>query len=321
MAYETREKWLGAAVGELAELLKEQGVPELPKLQVGCGFAKSGGKLHFIGQCFHPTWTEDGTTQIFICPTLGADPVRLLDVLLHELVHAVAGTKVGHRGRFKELCLALGLKGKMTATYAEPGTPLHDQLTAIAARLGQYPHAVMRRPEQEAKKPGSGGWIKFISRKDHGYFLRLSPKSLALAEALGASGAPTDPWGEEMVTEDELEESEDGEAKPIVKEPILYMHTAKAVREGHPSDRVFLVVGRNGAELNAWKCTLRPGGLEHPVFPECVLAFSAEALQRGNIPEGANGSAPTASFRPDSFYRRVTLAQLRVLADSAKGQS
>jgi hypothetical protein len=98
-------------------------------------------------------------------------------------------------------------------------------------------------------------------------------------------------------------------------ELTLFMHTAKAVGRSSavmsaPDDRVFLCVETDGRQFLAWKCRLTPRGLEHPAFKQ-PLSLNEFALWRGMIVNTAhNGSEPTAVFKPDSFYRRVTIEQL-----------
>src|SRR5262249_40594880 len=86
--------------------------------------------------------------EIFISPTL-ADPMRVVGVLAHELIHAIVGGEVGHRGPFKRLALAIGLTGKMSATVE--GDVFKTALQAILEDLWPYPHA-----ELDAKKRLSG---------------------------------------------------------------------------------------------------------------------------------------------------------------------
>lgn len=108
--------------------------------------------------------------------------------------------------------------------------------------------------------------------------------------------------------------------KPQIKKVkprlIMYLHTSKAVKKGCPANRVFLVVDKSATKayaghLVAWKCTLSPRGLLHPAFKE-PLPLTASALATGCIRNrAANGSEPTAIFKPDSLYRRVTLEDVR----------
>ncbi len=87
-----------------------------------------------------------------------------------------------------------------------------------------------------------------------------------------------------------------------------WRHTKKAIRKGHPADRLFAVIGSttdDGAYLLAWKCTeVGPGQVSHPAFPSKLInLLDEEAFISG----GLNGSKPTAMFRPDSFYEEIVL--------------
>jgi len=98
----------------------------------------------------------------------------------------------------------------------------------------------------------------------------------------------------------------------------MYMHTPKAVRHNSglivaPPDRVFLVVNSLRGQHVAWKCELTRSGLRHPGFAS-VLKF--DELERGFILKARNGAEPTAIFKHDSFYKKVTLAHLRAAAVS-----
>ena len=191
-----REAWLVEAVNLLDErFFKDKGYVRPPLLSVSCGFPL--GKRSAIGQCWTPDVTEDGTIHMFICPSLSA-PVSenavqpaVLDVLLHEMIHAYVGLEEKHGGMFKKLALEFGLEGKMTATYVTPGTVLHTVLEVIAEKLGAYPNSKLdkRAPLKIAKK---GGYLKFQSVSNDKYRVFVSP--LAVEEM----GIPLDPMGQEM---------------------------------------------------------------------------------------------------------------------------
>lgn len=139
--YETREEWLTRAAALLRPLFDEQGAGDYPRFRVSGGFPK-GGRGKTVGQAWTPEASGDETAELFISPEMD-EPTRVLDILVHELVHAVVGNEHGHRGPFKELAKALGLEGKMTATVA--GEELRERLEGIAAKLGPYPHASLTR--------------------------------------------------------------------------------------------------------------------------------------------------------------------------------
>lgn len=199
--HSTRETWLLAAVELLRPLLKtsECELKAPVKVSIGVGTKKA------IGFCYNAECAHDKVTRhVFICARL-TDTTEVLATLLHELVHAGLPDGVKHGKPFRTVVRALGLAGKPTATYAEKDSPLHKQLLEIAEQLGEYPHVGLN-PVRKKDKPPAGGWIKYVSKTNpEEYYLRLSPKSLEMG------GAPTDPWGDVMVAEDELGMEDDDE--------------------------------------------------------------------------------------------------------------
>lgn len=194
----TREGWLAAGMKALGHRYFEDKGYGLPaRMQCSCGWCRGNAKA--IGQCWSPEVTADGTTHMFICPTLG-EPVTVLATLLHEMIHAAIGVEEKHGKLFRKLAKEMGLAGRATATYAEPGTPLHADLCIIAEKLGVYPHSAMVKKPAKQKK--SNGWIRLRSTEDENYKVVISPKMVE------EHGAPVDPWGNEMVPMDWEGESE-----------------------------------------------------------------------------------------------------------------
>lgn len=72
--------------------------------------------------------------HIFVNPTVTS--LMALDILVHELVHAVV-QEPGHSERFKEVVAAIGLDDKGTASSAEE--VLMKRLIEIRNILGAYP--------------------------------------------------------------------------------------------------------------------------------------------------------------------------------------
>jgi hypothetical protein len=136
----------------------------VPAVRVSVGIPKGRGTA--IGQCWNGAASSDGLAQVFISPKLD-DAARVLDVLAHELIHAVV-PDAGHGAPFKRIALAIGLTGKMTATVAGP--TLKAELERLAAELGPYPHARLDFDRGGPKKQGTRlgkvqcGWCGYTCR-------------------------------------------------------------------------------------------------------------------------------------------------------------
>jgi hypothetical protein len=73
------------------------------------------------------------------------DPVKIGEVLAHEMLHAALPIGTGHRGQFRERCKQIGLEGNPSQTVA--GEWLRGMLTGIVANYGAFPHAKIVIPE------------------------------------------------------------------------------------------------------------------------------------------------------------------------------
>lgn len=172
--FATREEWLVAAVGALTPLFEEVG-ETVPAMRVSVGWPGGRGqKNNVIGQAWARQAAADGVAQVFISPVLD-DAVRVLDVLVHEMVHVVDGNESGHRGRFARIAKAVGLEGKMTATVA--GEALKERLGEIIEdTLGAYPHAALRSGEEGAPKKQTTRMLKVECSEGSGYIVRMTRK-------------------------------------------------------------------------------------------------------------------------------------------------
>jgi hypothetical protein len=138
----TREAWLHAAIEALRPRFIEVGmpVPERIHVSVGFGYGAKRESAIILGQCWSRSASEDGINHLFISPEVN-DTTRLLDILIHELIHAADDVQHGHKGPFAEAATRLGLTGKMTATVASPS--LAAEMVCLAATLGNYPHGAL----------------------------------------------------------------------------------------------------------------------------------------------------------------------------------
>lgn len=190
-----REEWLTASVKKLSEVFfHNHGLQFEHPVKISTGWCRGSKKA--IGQCWSNVCSADGFVEIFISPVL-QDRVEVLATVLHELIHAHLGNGKGHGKEFKKIVKEVGLAGRVTATYAESGSALYNQLAAMAEELGEYPHKALT-PSEGVKKDGSGegkkgAWIRFTSINDPSFRCMVSPKSIE------KFGIPKDPLGDELI--------------------------------------------------------------------------------------------------------------------------
>lgn len=144
----TREEWLTKVGERTAKLLSERAGVTVPPVYVSVGFPKGHrGRHRAIGQCWNGSMSQDGRAHLFICPTQGED--RVIDILLHEQIHAAVGTKHAHKKEFSKVAATVGLVKPWTATTASEA--LAKELKAIAEEIGPYPHSTLSPQEREKK--------------------------------------------------------------------------------------------------------------------------------------------------------------------------
>lgn len=173
---DTREQWLQAASEVLAH---DRFAPfyEVPAVRVSTGWpsgTKRNGTGKTIGQCWYGHAAADGVAQLFISPLL-KDDVDVAATLAHELVHATVGPDAKHGKVFKKCALAIGLEGKMTATYAGPEFTEWVRARLVKA-IGPYPHAQLN-PALGPKKQTTR--MLKCQCKDCGYVARTTAKWIA----------------------------------------------------------------------------------------------------------------------------------------------
>jgi len=193
MIHTTREGWLKAAAEALTSQLHAAGVKMPPHWNVSVGFPKRAHKPGgAIGECWDKNASTGAVYEIFVSPTQ-ADPIEVMAILLHEMIHAAVGLECNHKGPFIKTARKVGLAGKPTATYAKPGTDLHTTLEKLSRDLGHYPHHAMA----PKKKPTPKKWFltKLVSQTEPTYKFTMAPR---LIEEFGM---PVDPWGDAMVAE------------------------------------------------------------------------------------------------------------------------
>lgn len=147
--FETRDEWLLAAKRILDDALTSAGLkPADVRASVGFPVGNRGGKNgKSIGICHYDA--KDKTPQVWIHPEID-DPLRVLDILAHELIHAYLPMGAGHGPKFGKPARHIGLDGSLTATTAGP------EFSAIAQNvvevLGDYPHSKLTYEAARGRK-------------------------------------------------------------------------------------------------------------------------------------------------------------------------
>lgn len=220
-AFTYREEWLQAAINALRSHFDMAGLTLPDKIRAAIGFPSKGAKSSCIGECWASVASADQHHEIFIRPDQG-EPVTVLGILCHELVHSAVPLGSGHGPVFKDAALKVGLIGKMR--HAMPGPVLTEKLTGLAATLGPLPHATLDiefRETAPRKKQTTRMLKACCPEADCDYTVRLT--------AVHAKKAPpicgvhkkemVIDWPEEQPPEEQPPEGQDAEASSSPPSP------------------------------------------------------------------------------------------------------
>jgi hypothetical protein len=119
-AIKTREEWLNTILHKnVAPLLARHGATVPKDCKVSVGFPGGGSARKRIGECWPRNRSSIKVNEIFLNPSV-KDAKRLVDILIHEAIHASDDCASGHKGHFMRVAKSVGFEGKMTATTAGP---------------------------------------------------------------------------------------------------------------------------------------------------------------------------------------------------------
>ena len=184
MTTTNREDWLSAAVSELRPFFDAVGASLPANVRVTCGFPSNAKRSGAIGECWADTASADKTFEVLISPVLD-DPMRVFDVLVHELCHATAGA-MNHGVNFQRVAAAMhleptGTKGwKATTRSVKFGA----EFLGLVQSLGPYPHAALTMSNRKVQ---TTRMLKAVC-PSCGYTVRLTAKWAAL----GLPSCPVD---------------------------------------------------------------------------------------------------------------------------------
>lgn len=149
----TREAWMLRALPFLKAMLKEAGAPDFQDPLISMSLPSRGAfanRRKRIGECWDKRAAKSGKqSTVLISPVL-EEPVEILGVLFHELIHSALGSNKGHGPEFKKIALAAGLTGPMRATT--PGPALTKVLEELAKKLGPFKHDPLSNYRSPMKK-------------------------------------------------------------------------------------------------------------------------------------------------------------------------
>jgi len=139
------EVWLNEAVELLRPRFRQAGY-EIPPVHVSVGFStdgyKPGARTNTIGVCHASFMTIEGVNEIYITP-MRTEPVDVISILVHELIHAIDDCKSGHGAGFQKISRDLQCTDNLKV-------PLHEFKETMnfyrqmALQLGRYPRAGVR---------------------------------------------------------------------------------------------------------------------------------------------------------------------------------
>jgi hypothetical protein len=177
MKVPNREAWLRAAYA----MLRKDLLPEAPEhCAVTWGFPSRGAtsrRRRTIGECWSRSGINgkvEGDHIILVSPTI-SEPAKIVDTLLHEMVHASLPEGTGHRKGFSRLAARVGLVKPWTATTASP--ELKAKIEAMLAKLGPWPGGqIVAKPREKSRQ------LKAVCKC--GRILRMSAKVAAEGEVI-----------------------------------------------------------------------------------------------------------------------------------------
>lgn len=132
-----REQWLTKATKLMRAKWTKLGVAVPLDVKLTCGFPGGGSPRRRIGECWPRSRSAAGINEVMISPVLD-DTATVLDVLGHELLHAVDDCASKHGVAFSKNSRMVGYTGGKNSKVE--GVAAIALLKAIEKKLGAYPH-------------------------------------------------------------------------------------------------------------------------------------------------------------------------------------
>jgi hypothetical protein len=139
--HQNAETWFLAAIDAVRPWFKEIETEDVKydipsPVNVDHSFTEHGTRKGPTGSFWSGATMSNGVPKVIIRSNT-ADPFKLLEALMHQLVHAVVGPEHKHGMPFKACALPLGLVGPMSHSTA--GVRLTARLKTLEEDLGPFP--------------------------------------------------------------------------------------------------------------------------------------------------------------------------------------
>jgi hypothetical protein len=143
-----RELWLTKATKLLRFQWSRFGIAVPVDVKVTCGFPGGGSPRRRIGECWPRARSGAKVNEVMISPVLEA-PLDVIDVLGHELLHAVDDCASGHGPAFTKNSKTVGYSGGKHSKITTPEALALAQV--VLEKIGVYPHAKVQLTAKKAK--------------------------------------------------------------------------------------------------------------------------------------------------------------------------
>lgn len=141
LIYKYAEEWLDKAVDGLREHFKKYG-HKVPEVLVSVGFSHHGynpkiNYSNYDGYCYSRHMSKANINEIYISPFF-TEPIEIIFLLAHELIHSIDDCHSGHGARFKSIAKDLGMRESGELHHGKYFSAI-KAFEAIAEPLGRYP--------------------------------------------------------------------------------------------------------------------------------------------------------------------------------------
>jgi hypothetical protein len=139
------EAWLAEAVNLFRPWFADAG-HHLPKVSALIGFTTYGDRIlkrPLLGQCLARGWSVDGNTNNVIISPFVENGIHALDVLGHELIHAVDNCEHRHGKEFYEIAHSVRHPDAKEGTLRDMKA-WFDFTGDLMMQLGRYPGSSLK---------------------------------------------------------------------------------------------------------------------------------------------------------------------------------